>query len=115
MSNLWTYRENTYRSDATLDGFDVEARDGKIGSIDASSNGGGDGYLVVDTGFWIFGKKRLIPAGVVERIDYDESKVYVNMTKDQIKNAPDLDDTTNRTAPTWHRDLNRDYYDPYSW
>ena len=28
-------------------------------------------YLVVDTGFWIFGKKRLIPAGVVTHVDPD--------------------------------------------
>jgi len=115
MSNLWTYRENTYRSDGTLDGFDVEAQDGKIGSIDESANGGGHGYLVVDTGFWIFGKKRLIPAGVVERIDYDDSKVYVTMTKDQIKSAHDLDETTNRTSPSWNQDLKRDYHDPYIW
>lgn len=112
-SKMWNYRDNTYRTDGLVDGFDVEARDGRIGHIDETSAEGHDRYLVVDTGFWIFGKKRLIPAGVVERIDYDEKKVYVEMTKDQIKNAPDLDETTDRTQNTWHRDNAGSYYDPY--
>ena len=49
---------------------------------------------MVDTGFWIFGKKRMIPAGVVRAIDVDEKKVFVAMTKDEIKGAPDYDDDT---------------------
>ena len=48
-----------------LVGYDVEATDGHIGKIDEASNEAAGQYLVVDTGFWIFGKKRLIPAGVV--------------------------------------------------
>ena len=60
---------------------------------------------MVDTGFWIFGKKRLIPAGVVTRVDHADRKVYVSMTKDQIKNAPDYDE-----AMTVNDDA---YYDKY--
>ncbi len=47
-------------------------------------------YLVVDTGPWIFGKKVLLPASVIQRIDLDDKKVYVRLTKDQIKAAPAL-------------------------
>jgi hypothetical protein len=36
-------------------------------------------------------EKRLIPAGVVERVDRDDEKVFVRLTKDQIKSAPDYD------------------------
>ena len=50
----------------------------------------GTARLVVDTGFWIFGKKRVIPAGTVRRVDDEDRKVYVDMTKDQIKSAPTL-------------------------
>ena len=31
---------------------------------------------MVDTGFWIFGRKRMIPAGLVERVDPDENAGY---------------------------------------
>jgi hypothetical protein len=74
-------------------GYQVEAADGSIGKIDEASNEAGAAYVVVDTGFWIFGKKRLIPAGVIERVNVDSQTVYVGMTKDQIKNAPDFDET----------------------
>ena len=91
MTSLWEYETSVLRPDRDLVGYDVEAADGSIGKIDEASNDASASYLVVDTGFWIFGKKRLIPAGVVERIDPNDEKVYVRMTKDQIKDAPDWD------------------------
>ena len=66
---MWDYRTDLGAFDRDLVGYDVEATDGSIGKIDESTNDVGASYLVVDTGFWIFGKKRMIPAGVVERID----------------------------------------------
>jgi hypothetical protein len=105
---MWEYRSELGALDRDLVGFDVEAVDGKIGSIDEASNETGSAYLVVDTGFWIFGKKRLIPAGVVDRIDDVDRKIFVRMTKDQIKSAPDFEEQ-HRTD----RDLYDKYYDTY--
>jgi hypothetical protein len=96
-----------------LTGFDVEASDGHIGKIDEATMAQGATCLVVDTGFWIFGKKRMIPAGVVSAIDVDEKKAYVDMTKDEIKNAPDYDDDRHRTdEPAYHDEVGK-YYDPW--
>ena len=68
---------------------------------------------MVDTGFWIFGKKRMLPAGVVRAIDVDEKKVFVAMTKDEIKGAPDYDDEHHqRDEPGYHDEVGR-YYDPW--
>lgn len=39
----------------------------------------------------------LLPAGVVQRIDTAEEKVYVDRTKDQIKDAPEYDADTGDT------------------
>ena len=89
MSSMWDYRDSTWTDGYDLAGYDVEATDGSIGNIDQATNDVSNAYVVVDTGFWIFGKKRLIPAGVVQRVDPDDHKVYVSMTKDQIKSAPD--------------------------
>ena len=91
-SPIWSYRSDVQVGDLDLVGYDVEASDGSIGKIDESNAAAGRAHLVVDTGFWIFGKKRLIPAGVVRRVDHDDRKVHVNMTKDQIKSAPDFDE-----------------------
>ena len=89
--SVWSYRADVGAVEGDVTGFDVEATDGSIGKIDESSHAAGQGYLVVDTRFLIFGKRRLIPAGVVERVDDTDGKVYVRMTKNQFKSAPDFD------------------------
>jgi hypothetical protein len=88
-TNLWTYPEAVGRMDLT--GFEVEAADGSIGKVDEATNDVGESYLVVDTGVWIFGKKVLLPAGLVERVDRDEEKLWINRMKDEIENAPEFD------------------------
>src|SRR5262245_33393763 len=95
MSNdVWTYR-GTMVIDTNLDvsGYDVEATDGSIGKVDEATYDTGRSYLVVDTGPWIFGKKVMLPAGVVRGIDEDEHKVFVDRTKDEIKQAPGYDES----------------------
>ena len=91
-TDLWTYRDTTVGT-TDLTGYKVEAIDGSIGTIDEASTEVGASYIVVDTGPWIFGKKVLLPAGVIDRIDTAEEIVYVNRAKDEIKNAPELDET----------------------
>lgn len=49
-------------------------------------------YLIIDTGFWIFGKKVLLPVGRAS-IDYSQGRVYANgLTKEQAENLPEYDD-----------------------
>jgi len=50
-----------------LTGYPIAAVDGDIGHVDEATYQVGSSYLVVDTGAWIFGRKVLLPAGVVER------------------------------------------------
>ena len=96
-ADLWSYRDETFAGGSLdLTGFSVEALDGGIGKVDEASNEVGSSYIVVDTGPWIFGKKVLIPAGVVDRADLDANTVYVNCSKDQIKNSPEFDEATYR-------------------
>jgi hypothetical protein len=96
MSDLWVYDEIDTLKGTDLTGFEVEALDGGIGKIDEASYEVGASYLVIDTGPWIFGKKVMLPAGIVDRIDLDEQKVYVNRTKDEIKSAPEFDESRYR-------------------
>ena len=115
-SNVWTYRSTLSQDPAMIDklvGYDVEASDGHIGKIDEASTETNRNYLVVDTGFWIFGKKRMLPAGVVTGIDVDDEKVFVAMTKDEIKGAPDYDEEHHKRDEREYHDEVRGYYD--SW
>ena len=111
MSNMWNYQDSTWINGHDLAGYDVEATDGSIGNVDKATDEVSNAYVVVDTGFWIFGKKRLIPAGAISSVVHDDKKVHVAMNKDQIKNAPDYD------ADRWDDDSRTqhgDYYSPYS-
>ena len=90
--DVWVYRDQSWTTQ-NLTGFKVEATDGGIGKVDEASYDVGAGYIVVDTGPWIFGKKVMLPAGTIQRADHDEEKVFVNRTKDQIKDAPEFDDS----------------------
>ena len=95
-SDVWTFRDTALgavSSGTDVIGYDVEALDGSIGKIDAATYDAGSAYIVVDTGPWIFGKKVMLPAGVIRNSDPGEEKVFVNRTKDQIKNAPEFDDS----------------------
>jgi hypothetical protein len=38
----------------------------------------------------------MLPAGVIRDVDLDAETVFVDRTKDQIKNAPELDEETYR-------------------
>ena len=74
-------------------GYGVEARDGSIGKVDEATYEVGSSYLVVDTGPWIFGKKVMLPAGVIQSVDHENEKIFVDRTKDEIKNAPEFEDS----------------------
>ena len=91
VTRVWDYVDPAWSS-VDLTGFGVEATDGSIGTIDESSHEVGASYLVVDTGPWIFGTKVMIPAGSVTSVNPDQRKVYVELSKDEIKDAPEFDE-----------------------
>lgn len=89
---IWEYRPSSnYSAGASLVGYKVEATDGSIGKVDEASEQIGSAYLIVDTGPWIFGKKVMLPGGTIDRIDTEQEKIYVDRTKEEIKNAPEYD------------------------
>ena len=94
-TDLWTYDQTALGvgvEKANVVGYEVEALDGSIGKVDEATFDAGSAYIVVDTGPWIFGKKVMLPAGTIQRADHEDEKVFVNRTKDQIKNAPEFEE-----------------------
>ena len=108
-TDIWVYRDQTWAT-GDLTGYHVEALDGGIGKIDEASYDVGAGYVVIDTGPWIFGKKVMLPAGVIGNVDHADEKVWVNRTKDQIKNAPEFDEEHYRDV-TYRNEIGS-YYGP---
>jgi hypothetical protein len=112
MSNTWNYREKAWSEGDDVVGYEVEATDGTIGKVDAATSETDRSYVVVDTGFWIFDKRRLIPAGLVDSIDHEAKTVSVTLSKDQVESAPDYDES----APDDEvRRSHDDHYGSHSW
>jgi len=98
-------RESATSDDRAIIGFGVHATDGHIGKVDEANTEVGASQIVVDTGPWIFGRKVLLPAGCIERIDWAEEQVYVDRTKEQIKGSPELGEGSTWSDPTYRDNI----------
>lgn len=80
-----------------IKGLDVYAdrTDDKIGTVKdvlVDDRSGRFRYFVIDTGFWIFGKRVLLPVGR-SRIDANAERIYAaGLTKEQVENLPEFDE-----------------------
>jgi hypothetical protein len=111
VTDIWTFRTEPSLTGAELVGFSVEATDGGIGKIDEGTEEMGRTHLIVDTGPWIFGKKVMLPAGVVDRVDLDTETVFVRYSKEQIKNSPEFEPDTSRDDEAYRERLGGYYSD----
>jgi hypothetical protein len=76
------------RSAQAITGYHIQAVDGTIGAVNSflvDDKSWAISELVVETGHWYAGKEILISPSKVERINYEESKVFVNLTKEDIQ------------------------------
>lgn len=105
-----TFGENS--NIANFDDYSVYAdKNNKVGAVkDAlfENATGNIRYLIVDTGFWIFGKNVLLPIGLAH-FDHTEKRIYVNkLTQEQVENLPEY--TDNVTIDRKYEDRVRDGY-----
>lgn len=97
--------------------FSVLAYDGEIGSINDflfDDERWTVRYLVVDTGGWLTGRTVLISPHAVKRVAWHERNVHVSLSKEQVRNAPDID--TARPVSRQHEASLLNYYGyPFYW
>jgi hypothetical protein len=82
------------RSVREVTGYRIEARDGGIGHVDdflVDAAGWETRYLIVDTRNWLPGRKVLVAPGWVRDISWDDNKVYLDLTREEVKNSPEFD------------------------
>lgn len=71
-------------------------------------------YLVVETGSWLFSRKVLISPIAAARPDWPTKLLPVSLTREQVKNSPDID--TDMPVTRQHETDYFDYYSyPYYW
>jgi hypothetical protein len=95
-----------------LKGYGLGATDGEIGSVSDflfDENFWTVRYLVADTGKWLTGRRVLIAPIALEHIDWHNRVIAVSLTKDQVRNSPDLD------RAGLSRDKESAYFDYYGW
>ena len=76
------------RSTKAITGYQVQTRDGPIGTVSGFMVEGwswGIRELVVETGRWYAGKPILLLPADIERISYEDSTVYVILSKQDIE------------------------------
>jgi hypothetical protein len=79
------------RSTQAVSGYHVQATDGIIGHVCdfmMDDRSWAIGQLVVKIGHRFTGNEVLIPAGKVDRISYDDSTVFVKLTKEAVEKSP---------------------------
>ena len=79
------------RSTQAVNGYHLQASDGTIGHVCdfmMDDKSWAIGQVVIKTGHRLSGKEVQIPSGKVDRISWDESKVFVNLTKEAVEQSP---------------------------
>jgi PRC-barrel domain len=95
-----------------LRGYSIGAKDGDIGSVEDflfDDKLWTIRYLVADTAKWLPGRKVVISPIAFGRVEPDEKRLTVSLTKEQVENSPDVD------SRNCSREQERSYYDYYGW
>ena len=82
------------RSCNQVTGYHIHATDGDLGHVIdfiIEDNNWQIKFIVADTSNWFGGKKVLIDVGHVKEVEWNNSKVFVDITNDSIKNCVDFD------------------------
>jgi len=93
-------------------GYSIGAKDGDIGSVDDfvfDDKLWTVRYLVADTAKWLPGRRVLISPIALGRVESDANRLPVSLTKEQVKNSPDID------SSHISRQHETSYYDYYGW
>ena len=80
------------RSTHEVSGYQIQAADGEIGHVEDSiidDETWTIRYLIVNTRNWWPGKKVLVSPQWIERVSWSEAKVFVNLSRETIRQSPE--------------------------
>jgi hypothetical protein len=104
------------RSTQDVSGHHIQAADDEIGHVEdfiIDDETWAIRYLIIDTRNWWPGKKVLVSPQWIERVSWDESKVFFNLTRAAIKQSPEYTEESLLTRDYetgLHRHYNRQGY-----
>jgi hypothetical protein len=80
------------RSTHEVTGYDIAAKDGELGHVEdfiIDDETWAIRYVVMTTRYWLPGKRFLIAPKWIEGVNWGESNISVNLTRDEIKASPE--------------------------
>ncbi|HWQ36684.1 MAG TPA: PRC-barrel domain-containing protein [Blastocatellia bacterium] len=98
-------------------GYYIQASDDDIGHVEdfiIEDDSWAIRYLVVDTRNWLPGRKVLLAPEWLERVSWTDSKVFVNLTRDEVRNSPEYD-KANLLSRDYETRLHEHYGRPGYW
>ncbi|MHB1544268.1 MAG: PRC-barrel domain-containing protein [Gammaproteobacteria bacterium] len=105
------------RSMNELKDYAIRATDGDIGHVEDfyfDDKTWVVRYLIVDTGTWLASRKVLISPIAISRSNWTEKMLHVAITRQQVKDSPDID--TDKPVSRQHEMQYLGYYGyPYYW
>jgi len=81
------------RSMKDVTGYSIQATDGEIGHVEdfiIDDETWTIRYIIIDTRNWLPGKKVLVAPQWIANVDWKNSNVYVNLSREAIKSGPDF-------------------------
>lgn len=99
------------RSAEEVEGYHIGALDGEVGHVEdfvIDAEAWFVRYLVVDTRNWLPGRKVIVSPAWIDRIDWAEKQVEMQLHRETIKNAPAYD-PDKRIAREYEKELHSYY------
>jgi hypothetical protein len=82
------------RGTRAVTGYSLRAADGPVGQVEdyiTDISGWTIRYLVVDAGLWLPGKKVLISPHWIEKVAWETSEIFVNLSMEAVRKSPEFD------------------------
>ena len=105
------------RSAKEVMGYHIQALDGEIGHVRdffVQEDCWCIRYVLVNTRNWLPGRDVLIAQAALGKVDWAESKAYVALTRQQVKDSPEYD-AKNPIAREYEERLHEHYDVPAYW
>lgn len=82
------------RSTQEVTGYHIHATDGDIGHVEdfvVDEEAWNIPYLIVNTGNWLAGRSVLVSPQWIQRVNWLDKSVFVDLTRDVLKTSPEFD------------------------
>jgi len=117
LPKYWDGQDDPHlRSTYDVSAYEIQATDGTIGHVEdfiIDDETWAIRYLIVDTRNWWPGKKVLVSPQWIESVSWNETKVFVNLLRETIKQSPEYTEASLLTRDYetgLHRHYNRQGY-----